>query len=122
MLEYLYTPKEVAEILKCSVTFVYDHQDELGVIRVGKLMRFPESKLKKILNIDLETQETMERQIPVERTDDAVSQRIRHTGGGQARRGRKAGKPVEDPADPYGLRRDLRESLKRFAGEEEMVI
>jgi len=124
LLEYLYTPKEVAEILKCSLTFVYEHQDELGVIRIGKLMRFPESKLKKILNINLETQEAAEIQIPMEGTDDSVSEGVRNTARGKTRSSRKESQDLKDASDPYGIRQAVRESAERFGveGHKEKIL
>jgi hypothetical protein len=115
MIERLYTAEEVKNILKCSLTFVYEHQEELGVIRIGKLMRFPESKLRGILNVRMETRETMAVEVSMEGRGGTGPERIRYTKRGKTRPSRKESSPVEDPGDPFGLRRSVRTALERFA-------
>lgn len=50
--EQLYTPQEIADILKIKKTTVYDmiKRGELGAVKMGKQLRVPDSDLKRFLN------------------------------------------------------------------------
>lgn len=43
------TAKEVAEMLNCSLFFVYKHYKEFGGFKIGRLTRFSKEKLLKRL-------------------------------------------------------------------------
>ena len=43
------TPEEVAALLQVSVQYVYRHQRQLGGVKVGKYLRFPESAIRRRL-------------------------------------------------------------------------
>src|SRR5438552_1807342 len=43
------TPKQVEEILQLPEGFAYDHKRELGGVKVGKYLRFPESVVRRRL-------------------------------------------------------------------------
>lgn len=118
----LYTPQEVSELLKCSLTFIYDHKQQLGVVRIGKLMRFPESSLRKILNVGMEVKEQMVLQVPPQRGTDTVDEGVRYPSRGKTRPSGKEGRTVEDPGDPFGLRKALRKSAERFEAEKGSLV
>ena len=54
-MDKIYTAEEVRDLPKCSLTFVYKHKWELGAVRVGTLIRFPESGLRGFLDVDMES-------------------------------------------------------------------
>ena len=43
------TPKQVEEMLQLPEGYAYDHKRQLGGVKVGKYLRFPESGLKRRL-------------------------------------------------------------------------
>ena len=111
--ETVYTAEQVAKLFNCSLTFVYDHKELFGAIRIGKLFRFPESGLRKILNGGMEVQKQMVVQVPLPGPVDHAGRRLRDTGPGQARRGKQADRTVETADDPYGIWAAIRKSAER---------
>ena len=98
----LLTSQEVGKMLKVSLTWVYRHQHELGVTRVGRLLRFPpeavhdylESKRKRLA-------------LPVSASKGAIFRPVVcHQGGGQTGGGRTSKASPDGEKDPnrHGLR------------------
>jgi len=113
-MDKIYTAKEVSEILNCSLTFVYDHADELGAVRLGTLLRFPESRLRELFYGNMEKREQMVLPVQMEIASDQLEKGVRHSGGGKTRTGKKKDRALQDENDPFGLHRSLRASIERF--------
>jgi excisionase family DNA binding protein len=113
IMDKMYTAEEVAELLKCSLTFVYEHKGELGAVKIGTLIRFPESKLRESFNVNMEEREQMVLQVPLAGRVDLESKRVRQPTGRAISASRKARGLSEDEKDPFGLFEALRESITR---------
>ena len=110
-MDKMYKAEEVAELLQCSVTFVYEHKLELGAVRIGTLIRFPESKLKESFNVNVEERTEMVLQVPVEGRVGLGRKGVQHPAGRKACRIGNAREIVEDEKDPFGLYQSLRKSI-----------
>ena len=67
-MEELLTPRQAATILHMSVQFVREHAEELGVVRMGRSLRFTESGLKSFIS--------SRRAVRHEATEGAQSERL----------------------------------------------
>jgi len=107
-MEFL-TAKEVANILRCSLWFVYKNYKELGGIRFGKIIRFEKeaflNNIKEGFNDDREAQRETPLQFLVEGSE---TQEGRLQDEARSPRGR-AKSSQKSKTDKYGLYRLVRE-------------
>lgn len=110
-MDKIYTAEEVRDLLKCSLTFVYKHKWELGAVRVGTLIRFPESGLRGFLDVDMEKREEVVVQIPMAGRVDLERKGIQQPARRKIGTGAETRGAFKDEEDQFGLRQALRESL-----------
>jgi excisionase family DNA binding protein len=113
-MDRIFTAKEVSKLFNCSLTFVYDHVNELGGVKIGTLIRFPESKLKGILDVNVEDGPEMVLPLQAPGPVGNEPKGIRHPGRRQIRASKKEGRTQQNPSDEFGLRRAVRISTERF--------
>lgn len=121
MLEKYLTAQQVSQILGCSLSFVYEHKDELGAVVIGTLIRFPASRFE-VSNGNVETREQMAVQVSMAGPADQVREGVRNSGRSTRRRSRKEDRVEPDRDDPHGLRKALRKSLEYTAPEKGQII
>jgi len=121
-MEKLYKADEVAELLQCSARFVYEHKDELGAVKIGNLIRFPESRLTEVVHVNVEARQEVVLPVQIsgpvrdERSGIRKSARGKGSAGGEARGSRP------DRSDPHGLHQSLQKSLGRARIEKGSLI
>jgi len=90
------SPREVAKIMGKSISWVYDHADELGAVRIGGSLIFTESRLKGVFDnaVSGEKWEVAGRYQDRQKT---ISTELRHQ-----KRGKKVGSRGKSQAEIYG--------------------
>ena len=97
------TPQEVADMLRCSVWFVYQNRSFLGGVKIGKIVRFEKEELERRLkDVAVPPPGKVEVRFLEERRE-ASSQRVRDKTGSKNRRGRSAKKAQRDERDLYAF-------------------
>jgi hypothetical protein len=109
----LLTAEEIAERLRTSIWFVYQHRQLLGGFKIGKVVRFDkeifESRIKEVMKIDsLPAPCKMEIRLLEER-DTPSGKRLSDQTGSQGGRSRS---PKKSKVDEFGLYKLMRQSPK----------